>query len=698
MAKKQTDYDRYRGQQAAISRQRSEQGREIGPLPKCVHPRRRAKCKKSFRLFCETYLAGRFPLAWSADHLKAIQRLETAVLTGGSFAFAMPRGSGKTSLSEAGAVWALLYAHRAFVVLIGATEAAAEELLDSIKAELETNDLLAADFPGVCHPVRELEGIANRCAGQTVGGERTRIEWTQKSVTLPTVAGKPTSGAVLRVTGITGRIRGMKATVTDGEGAKSIRPDLVIIDDPQTDDSARSPTQNAYREKVLKGAVLGLAGPKQKIAAVMPCTVIAPGDMADRILDRQRHPEWNGERTKLLYAPPANEQLWEEYARLRAEGMRAGDEGMAATDFYRRNRAAMDAGARPAWPERFNPDELSAVQNCMNLRIDNPHGFDAEYQNEPKPDQVLGESEQLDADRVAAKMTNLPRGVVPRECTRLTAGVDVQSKVIFWSVTAWDEQFGGAVIDYGTFPPQNRAYFSAADARPSLADHFGPKLSEEALVFAGLKAVTEHLLARVFEQHETAHKFPVEKLLIDSGWQTDTVYQFCRQTGASPVVWPSKGRGIKAGDKPMSQWQRKPGDKVGWNWRVDVEGPRNRVILFDTNSWKSFTTERLRSAPGSRGCLWLYGQRPYEHQLIADHLASEYRVKTVGRGREVAEWKLRPERTENHWLDTVVLSAVAAGVLGLQWSSGAAAGETPPPPRQKRRIDIEDLHAKARQA
>jgi hypothetical protein len=29
----------------------------------------------------------------------------------------------------------------------------------------------------------------------------------------------------------------------------------------------------------------------------MPCTVIRPGDMADNILNRDRHPEWNGERT-----------------------------------------------------------------------------------------------------------------------------------------------------------------------------------------------------------------------------------------------------------------------------------------------------------------------------------------------------------------------------------------------------------------
>ena len=73
---------------------------------------------------------------------------------------------------------------------------------------------------------------------------------------------------------------------------KKVRPDCCVIDDPQSDESARSPIQNQVRETILSGAVLGLAGPGKKIAAIMPCTVIRPDDMADRILDRQRHPEW----------------------------------------------------------------------------------------------------------------------------------------------------------------------------------------------------------------------------------------------------------------------------------------------------------------------------------------------------------------------------------------------------------------------
>src|SRR5690606_26679792 len=186
-------------------------------------------------------------------------------------------------------------------------------------------------FPEVCHPIRSLEGIANRCGGQLCQGERTHIGWTATEVILPTIAGSAAAGAIIKVAGITGRIRGMKFKRPDG---KTVRPSLVILDDPQTDESARSLSQCANRERIIAGAVLGLAGPGKKISGIMPCTVIRPGDMADRVLDRDQHPEWNGERTRLVDAFPTNEKLWDEYALIRADCLRAKGTIEAATEFY----------------------------------------------------------------------------------------------------------------------------------------------------------------------------------------------------------------------------------------------------------------------------------------------------------------------------------------------------------------------------
>jgi hypothetical protein len=212
----------------------------------------------------------------------------------------------------------------------------------------------------------------------------------------------------------------MKYKRADG---MTVRPSLVVLDDPQTDESARSLSQCATRESILAGAVLGLSGPGKKISGIMPCTVIRPGDMADKILDREKHPEWNGERTKMVYTFPANEKFWDEYAEIRAEGLRRGEGIAAATEFYRQRQAAMDEGAIIAWPERHNHDEVSAVQHAMNLRLQDEAAFYAEYQNEPLPEAKM-DDEDLTVDDIAGKVNGMRWGEVPIGCDHLSMFVD----------------------------------------------------------------------------------------------------------------------------------------------------------------------------------------------------------------------------------------------------------------------------------
>ena len=92
-------YERQKAASATWNKRQSAAGRDIGAIPPPANQRRRKACESSFRLFCETYGAESFPLAWSPDHLTAIAKIESAVLRGELFAFAMPRGSGKTTLA-----------------------------------------------------------------------------------------------------------------------------------------------------------------------------------------------------------------------------------------------------------------------------------------------------------------------------------------------------------------------------------------------------------------------------------------------------------------------------------------------------------------------------------------------------------------------------------------------------------------------
>ena len=667
----------------------SRSGRDIGDLPAVVNPKRKAACRRSLKKFLETYRADTFKLKWSKDHLDVISKLERCILSGGLFAVAMPRGSGKTSITEGAGEWAYLYGHRRFTVIISSDKTAGESVLDSIRTEIECNPLYAEDFPEICYPIACLEGIANRCNGQTYQGDRTRIRWTGDTIAAPTIKGSKASGAMIMVAGLTGGFRGLKHKTAEGS---IVRPDFVILDDPQTDESARSPKQNEDRERIISGAVLGLAGPGKKIAAVMPCTVIVKGDMADRILDRKLHPYWQGVRTKLLYSPPENDKLWNEYQQILEDELLTGGDGSQATAFYKKNRKRMDKGAKPAWPERYDEDEISAVQNAMNIKLRDPAAFAAEYQNEPLEDEI---NDQLaKAEDVAVKITSTARGEVPLACTKITAFVDVQEKVLWWTVAAWDEHFGGGVIDYGAFPEQSRRYFTLGDVRQTLRRAY-PGTNRDGSIYKGVQALLDQLMGRVWHREDGA-TMPVDLALVDANWgaTSNVVYQAIHDSVYASRVFPSHGRGITASSIPMSDYRRQPGERVGLNWRIpNIKGKRTvRHVVYDTNFWKAFIHSQLKTPLGQRGCLSLFKGSATVHRMFSEQVTAESAVKTSGRNRELLEFKPPPDRRDNHFLDCLTGCAVAASAVGVATLDQQRRTKTPAKKRRPHRERVSQLN------
>jgi hypothetical protein len=531
--------NRKREADAIRSRQLSVQTREIGKIPAVVDSVRREAARTSLRTFCESYLKTTFPLEWCADHLKVIERIERAVLHGGLFALAMPRGSGKTSLVIAGMLWAMLYGHRRYGVMIGATEAAAEQLLANLKSALARNDMLAADFPEACFPIRQLENDARRANGQLCEGKKTAISWTNKRLVLPTIEGSKCSGSVVSVAGLTGRIRGMNHPMPNGE---ILRPDFVIPDDPQSTESAWSDSQCQHREALLAGDVLNLCGPGQKIAAVMPCTVIRSGDLADRLLDRKTHPEWQGDRTKMVYEWPSDAKLWEQYCGIRSESLQRDGDGHEATDFYRQHREQMDAGSVVAWPARFNADEISALQHAVNLRMRDEAAFASEYQNEPKV--ATQDQAALRPEEITAKCNGLARGICPLETVAITAFADVHDSLIYFAVVAWHQDGTGAIVDYGTYPEQPRRYFQMREATNTL-QKLSPAAGKEGAILAGLNAVINDLFGKTFKRTDGA-EIHISRMLVDLGYVPSTAEQAIRMSNKGAAVIGSRGVGITA--------------------------------------------------------------------------------------------------------------------------------------------------------
>lgn len=668
-------YLRARQRQSQRNLAATRAAQNIAPIPDVADAARRRAACKSLKKFCRTYFQQEFFWGFSDDHKKVISILEQTIVAGGLFAFAMPRGSGKTTLLRTAALWAILTGRCQFVCLIGASRERAAELLASIKMHILENERLRADFPEAVYPLWRLENTSKRQKAQHCNGKLTHVHWGDFKVVFPTIARDdlPASllkcnltpaatGAVITATSLDSNLRGQQHTRPDGT---TVRPSLILLDDPQTRQSASSPRQTKFRLELLNGDVLALAGPGARAAVFMACTKIYAGDLADQILDKSKHPEWRGECMKMLYSLPENLKLWDEYDAIRRDRLRRGLKSRPETAFYRRHRKQMDAGAIVAWRQRYiRGEEISAVQHAMNLLYRDRESFYSEYQNEPIAEQPP-EEDLVSVQQVIEKVSGRPRKAIPPAVRCITAGIDVHDRLLYYCLVAWEENFTGHVIDYGTYPAQRRSFFTLRDAPLPLSAKY-PGRSIDAVILTGLTDLVRQLTSEVF-QGASSGVMRVSRIFVDAGYKPEIVEAVIHRIGGNTVT-ASRGVGISARMKPFSQYTRRPGERYGHHWRMPlVRSTREFAhVEIDVNYWKSYVHQAFATPLGEAGSLCLYGTERTNHELFAEHIAgSEFRVETSGRGRRVFEWSQKPNRPDNHFFDCLVMAAAAASFEGI---------------------------------
>lgn len=640
------------------AKKRSESIRDIGELPLVVNPSRRASCELNLLEFLLVYFPHTFTKPFSPSHLDFISDIERTVLEGGQIAIALPRGSGKSVILECASLWAAFYGHRSFILLIGSTVTAASDQLDNIKFEVESNDLLFEDFPEICYPIRCLEGIALRAKGQMYKGVRTSIGWTGSEVVFPTIEGSSCSGSTIRVSGITGQIRGMRKSTPTG----NIRPDYVLIDDIQTEESAKSVTQCNSRLGIINSAILGLAAPGTKMSCFLACTVISEGDVADTLLDREKHPQWNGVRVKMLIDEPES-RLWDEYSEVLKESLRVNGDISEATEFYLANRKELDAGGKVYWEERFNSDEASALQHAMNIKILTPSSFASEFQNEPMSE-IEFVDKQLDESDFSSKLMNCNFGEIPNHFDTLVAYIDIQKEVLWYSVVAGNEAFDSHLVEYGSYPKQHKGHFDLSNLRYTLSKRY--KGSVESNCYEGLNSLVNQLMDSTYKRLDGI-RLRFSRILIDAAWGdvTQTVYRFCQASPFGALLLPSFGRGITASNVPMTRWRKKAGETHFQNCIIKNEGG-NTYLNIDTNFWKSFFHNRVGTPMGERATFTIYGHSgKTNHSMLYEHLTSEYFTVTSGHGRTLREYRVRASGRRNDWYDCIVGCHAALHLTGI---------------------------------
>lgn len=601
------------------------------------------------------YLKARFDKPFEIPHLTLINRLETIILNGGKQAIAMPRGTGKTAIVVSSILWALVYGHCRYIVLIAANVKESRKLLRGLRRVLANNPLLIDDFPEICYPIKELGTSALLARGQRFYGRPTSILIEADNLVLPTIPGSRTSGSKIVAVGIKSAIRGQNEELPTGQMA---RPDLILIDDPQTDDMARNPERCKDLVDYINATVKYLVGHGDEAAIVLTCTVMVEGDAADLFLDHETNPDWNGLRIAALETMPERMDLWRRFRLLWYSSFDA------AKDFYRTHLREMQKGATVTLPNWFKRGKyLDALHQMMCDWSEDERSFWSEKQNRPlRPN----DSDTYVSSKTIIKRVNgLGRGVCPNDAARITGFVDVHDDVLYWAVAAWTTDMTGYIIDYGTFPEQSRNYFIKSNGGLETLATLFPGNSKDGTLKMGIEAVLHELIDREYETELDAQKREIDRILIDSRYKTEIVDAAIRQVGDVRII-PAIGLKADARNRPMAQWPKRPGRIFGFHYLDErIKDRPFRVCGIDTNFWKSRVHESFSLETGERGSLSFWGESKTAHRMIAEHIAAEDVKRVYSEGNAVNEWKPKPTSPDNHYFDCVVGSMACACTLGI---------------------------------
>lgn len=631
------------------------EGVPFGPdnLPVVVNPERKERCRLALESFAVEYFPDSYYLPISAGQRADMETMQRVATEGGAYAFAAPRSDGKTTRCETATIWALLYGHRKCVPVVGADAGAAREIFESIKHELRTNEQLREDFPVPCWLAALSEDVALKAKGWTWGAVKLEAEWGKNKIVLPQLDGADGSGGVVVCRGITGRLRGMRIKI----GKRPVRPDLFVIDDPQTDESAASDQQCATREKIILGAIMGSKGAKTTIAAMMPCTILRAGDLAARFLAHKVHPDWHG-RTRSLVTrwPKEHGGMWKEYHRMRRE-----ESQEAANEYYRANREAMDAGAELDWPERFDANEISAIQSAENLLCDRGEEvFQAEYQNDPLTESKRGVY-SLSWEHVATHyLPGRRAGVLPVGAKTVVAATDVNLYGLHSVCVGFANDMSGWVPWYGVHGGEDGGI---------IGDQQDPETELKRKVFEALVREGERIAGlrlRVDAVTEGAEVLPVGLWFIDAGYMPDVVRRYIDGPGRRVGVQVLPARGFNA-----DKYRPSPKNVIGKpreQCHMSESTVAGRFIAFSTDYWREVWQKALLAEVDAPGALTLFDPGPGAHhrnlaeQCTRERLVDKYPHKITG--QMVWDWSSEPGRHDYGDCMTMAYAAAAWGGIG----------------------------------
>lgn len=285
--------------------------------------KRIAECEFDSEKFARTYLAHHFSKPFCELHYYVFSRIDDPA-TGKREALIAPRKFGKTTqINLALPLQALAYQRKRFVLLIGESAGAAEGNLATITQELETNELLLEDFPHLA-PAKDPKGQL--------------VKWTDRQLVLA-------NHATLMAKGMGSRMRGVKY--------RAARPDLAIIDDPESPETADTFLKRRRHKRWFGGTFIGLGTDDWDVY------VIGNLPHHDSLIASLVHSrEWKGIMYRAINIPPRKEDRY--------------PIGNTRTD------------GSPLWPQEWPHEALDAYRRQPEV---GSLGFAREMMNDPREEE-----------------------------------------------------------------------------------------------------------------------------------------------------------------------------------------------------------------------------------------------------------------------------------------------------------------------
>ncbi len=623
--------------------------RELGEFPWIAHPTERWMCGLSLLRFGLRYCLGEGKMLKrppSPRMIGFVKALETTIRYGGNRHVRWPRGKGKSTWVKIAALWALVYGYRHFVVIVAATKPMAEEETAELWRFCTEDPLFAADFPEIAMPLADVALTPQRMRVQTYKGRKTHItDNTRFSYKrFAAIPGMPHTGGILAARGADQAIRGLNIG--------SARPDFVFIDDPQTDDAAKSPAQVEKIEDRIQGALIGLGETNRIIAAVMASTPIEPDDVSERYADPERHPEWITTTERFVYSWGPEDWRDRYLAEVRKDNLNRDVLLTLSRHFYQTHRAEIEKGAAVLDDSDFDPAlEISAYQHALNmLHIMKPKRFNSEMQMKPTRAQGVF---RISASDVSKRLNGYPMLVVPPECDQgAVAFCDVNAVAgLRWAIMAFGAGRVTAIVAYGSYPPTGRLFPEGT-----------PESAVPRFLAPALRAVAKGIQAANLRTVD-GEPVRVRGLCFDGGWQTETVALVCQELDGKcgmSVCW-SKGYSAKE----YSYYHHEKARAVK-NLRAaemcHTWATANGIYLaLNSDYWREMAQTAFLASPLQPSSCSFWGNDALTHYNFADEVCAESLVGKSDHPRygTVWEWK---KTGPNHFGD-VLYGCMAYGAI-----------------------------------